>query len=84
MTVVTDAEDLEVDAAGFFDPLFVFDAVLFDLFLFPLAVGNMAVGGIDIDLPEELFLHKAVIALKGIVVDGVVFVEVEGDDVFKT
>jgi coenzyme F420-reducing hydrogenase beta subunit len=30
-----------------------------------------------------MFLHKAIIALEGIVVNGVVFVEVKGDDVFK-
>src|SRR6185312_13137593 len=81
VAVVTDAQYLQIDAAGFFDHLLVLDAMLLDLVLSPLAVRDMTIGRIDVHLVEQLFLHEAVVALKGIVVDGIVFVEVESDNV---
>jgi hypothetical protein len=81
--IVADAQDLQIDTTGLFDHLLVLQATLLDLFLLPLPIGDMAVGRIDIHFVEQLLLHKAVVALQRIVIDGVVFVKIEGDHVLE-
>ena len=84
MTVQADPKDLEVDPAGFCDLLFIGGGVFTDVFLVDRSVRDMDIGRIYIDVVEQMHLHEAMIALKGIRFHRVVFIQVEGDHVAET
>ena len=76
----TDAEDLQVDAAGRTDPLLIPAAGGQDVAPGEGAVGYVDRVGRDVDVVEEVLPHEAVIALEGVGSDRPIFVEIEGDD----
>src|SRR4030095_12555930 len=59
-------------------------AMRFDLFLRGLTVWNVNVFRIYIDMIKQMSLHIAVVALYGVMIDGVVFVKIKADHIFKT
>jgi hypothetical protein len=77
----TDAEDLEVDAAGGRDHRLVGGAVRVDLGLRHRARGQVGACGVDVHVVEEVGAHEAPVALRVVRRDRVIFVEVEGRDV---
>ena len=83
MAIVPNAQDLQIDAACLFDQLFIFYAVFFDVFLLPFPIRDMTVLGVDVHFAEQLLFHESVVALQGVVVDGVIFIEVERDHILK-
>src|SRR5262249_45830339 len=74
------AEDLQVDAAGPANALFVAGAIILDLLGPQGAVGHMNVLRRNVDVIEERFLHPAPVALRIVRRHGVIFVEIEGND----
>ena len=43
----------------------------------------MAVPDVDVDLVEKVLFHEAVIRLQGVIVDRVIFIQVESDYILK-
>ena len=80
VAVAADAQDLQIDAAGPADRLFVAQAVVLDFRERHGAVGNVDVLRRDVDVVEESLVHPAVVAVQIVRLHGIVFVEVEGDD----
>ncbi len=81
VAVAADAQKLDVDAAGLVDSGFVAAAMIGHLVGRNRAVGNVDVVARDVDVVEEMLVHPAVVALQGLRVEAVVFVEVKGNDV---
>ncbi len=79
VAVCSDAEDLEVDASGGGDFIFVVGAVCRDVG--GVAVRDVDVLFLDVDVLEEVFPHEGVVGLGVVAGDVDVFVEVEGGDV---
>ena len=81
MPGASDAEDLQVDAAGVGDRLLVGGARGGDPRLRQTPVGEVHVLGTNVDVVEEMLLHEAAVALMARRIDRPVLVEIEGDDV---
>ena len=74
MTVKTDAEQLEVDAAEGFDECIIFSAFFGKVI--GATVGNVGVLATNIDVVKEVGLHKVAVALVVASVKADVFVKV--------
>ena len=83
MPVAANAQQLHVDAAGPLDRGFIPPAIIVHVVHRHRAVGNVDILRGDIDVPQEVFVHPAVIALQLIVRQPVVFVQVESDHARK-
>jgi hypothetical protein len=78
-----DAEDLHVEATGGADLFLVGPAPRENLRPGHGAVGDVDVGGRDVEVVEELLVHEPPVALGVRARQAVVFVEIEGHDVFE-
>ena len=76
-----DAEDLEIDAAGFGNHRLVSGAVRIDFVLVHRAGGQVAACGIKVHPVEEVGAHETPVALRVLRRQRVIFVQVEGRDV---
>jgi hypothetical protein len=81
VTGLADAEDLEVDAAGFANRTLVLVRVRFDVAARHVAARQVHVLGRDVDVLEQVLPHEPVVAVHAVGRHGVVLVEVEGHDV---
>jgi hypothetical protein len=79
----SDAEQLQVDAAGPREGPLVGVAKRADVIRPEGAVRDVNVGRVDVDVAEQELVHEAAVALQRRRLHGVVLVEVEGDDVGK-
>ena len=84
MPVITNAEYLQVDTAGIFDHPFIFTAMFFDIFFFYFTIRDMDIDRIDINMIEKIGAHETVVTLQRIIIDRVIFIEVETDNIFET
>ncbi len=75
-----DAEDLNVDATGVANLLFVLSAMILDLLARHLAIRNMRVFRVDIEVTKERLAHEQVVALRLAPRHRVIFVEIECHD----
>jgi hypothetical protein len=79
VTVAADAQDLEVDAAGLADGLFIGGAVLI-VIAADGAVGNVDIARIYIDAREEIFVHEMMEALRMCGGKTEIFIEIKSND----
>ena len=79
----TYAQDLYVDATHAVDFFFVLPAAFVDIFFGQRAVGNVDVAFGNVEVIEQMLVHKSNIALQLLGRHRVVFVEIEGDDVLE-
>ncbi len=84
MTIITNTQYLQIDAASVFDHFFVLAAMQLYIFFFYFTIRNMNVFGFDINMVKKIGFHEAVIALQCIIVDRVIFIEVKRHNIFKT
>ena len=83
VTGASDTQKLNIDAAALSDFCFVVAAVVGDLLHGNGAVRNMHVLGLDVDMIEEMLLHKPHVALQVFRLHRIVFVQIESHDVGK-
>ena len=81
MSVGADAEDLEIDATGFADGGFVL--VTKEGHIFGEAIWDVGSGWGDIEMIEEIFVHKSVVASWVGGVEADIFIEVKSGDSAK-
>src|SRR5260370_34060285 len=79
VAVAADAENLQVDAAGIANSLFVGGAILLVASL-DRAIGDVDVGGRYVHMREKILLHEIVKTLRMACWEAQIFVQVEGDD----
>lgn len=77
-------KDLKVNSSELFDFLFIIPTELGDLASLNLSVRDVDVFSGDVDVIEEVVVHVIVVGLGVGPFDGVVLIEVERYDVFKT
>src|SRR5450755_1075856 len=78
MSVAADAENLQIDAAGALNVVFIGGAVFF-VVAGDGAVGNMNVAGIDIHMGKEVLQHEMVKAVGMLGRNSEIFIEIEGE-----
>ena len=79
VAVAADAEELQVDAAGLADGVFVGFAVVV-VVATDGAIGDVDVVGIDVDVGEEILLHEMMETLRMRGGEAEVLVKIESDD----
>ena len=76
MAIAADPENLQIDAAGLTNRLFIGGAIL--VVIAPArSIGNVNVCGIDVDVAEKILLHEVAKTLRMIRGQADVFIEVE-------
>ena len=83
VAVPPDAEQLEVKPAQRIDFLFIAQAEIAHQLQRQRAVGQVVAALGNVHVVEKLLLHEPQVALQGIGLHGVVFVQVEGDHVLE-
>ena len=79
--VAADPQDLQIDAARVLDHLFV--ALATGLEVRRPAVGHMRLGGDKVQVLEQILLHEVAVALRMVLRQADVFIQVEGGDLGK-
>ena len=79
----TDAEDLQINATDALDLMLIITAVRKHLVSWHRAAGNVDVRLRDVDVVKQLFGHELRVAFRVIRAQAVIFVQIEGDDVFE-
>ena len=81
MTVVTQAQKLQVDATRLLDGRLVGEAFGFSVGI--RAVGHMSLCLVDVNMVEEVRVHEVAVALVMVAWKSAVLVQVEGSHVFE-
>ena len=79
MSGSADAQNLQVDAAGTLDHLFIFRAVASRVLSIDQAVRDVDILRLDVDVIEKRFLHPAPVTVRIVGVQAQVFVEIKRD-----
>ncbi len=82
MSVAADAEDLQIDAAGVLNVIFIGGAVFF-VVAGDGAVGDVNVAGVDVHVRKKMFQHEVVKAVRMLGGNSEIFVEIESEHARK-
>ena len=83
MPVYADPQYLQVNAARFLYQLFITGTMFLYFFFWPFTTGYMAVILINIDMIKKIHPHETMIALQGIPVHRVIFIQIKSNHIFK-
>src|SRR5260221_1194754 len=83
MSIVSNAENLQINTAGIFYHFFILAAMCLYVFLFYFAIWDMNIFWVNIYMIKKIDTHKTMVTLQCIIGNGIILIKVECNNIFE-